>query len=149
MNQEIPTQDDRIMAALAHGSAIIFGMGIIAAVVLWATQKEKSRYVAFQALQALVYQIAGVIVQIAGWCCWTALYFLSFIPLVAAAESSSEPPLFFWVSMALMVVPFALMGLWIIGGLWGAVRTLQGRDFRYLVIGPQLERWLSTGSHQT
>jgi hypothetical protein len=31
------------------------------------------------------------------------------------------------------------MGLWIIGGLWGAVRTLQGREFRYLVIGKQLE----------
>jgi uncharacterized Tic20 family protein len=149
MNEETPTQDDRIMAALAHGSAIIFGMGIIAAVVLWATQKDRSRYVAFQALQALVYQVAGVIVQIISWCCWTALYFLSFIPLLAAAESSSEPPLFFLVSMALMVVPFALMGLWIIGGLWGAVRTLQGRDFRYLVIGSQLERWLSTDSHQT
>jgi uncharacterized Tic20 family protein len=149
MNQETPTQDDRIMAALAHGSVVIFGMGIIAAVVLWATQKEKSRYVAFQALQALVYQIAGVVVQIIGWCCWTALYFLSFIPLLAAAETSSDPPLYFLVSMALMVVPFALMGLWIIGGLWGAARTLQGRHFRYLVIGSQLERWLSADSHQT
>lgn len=149
MNEKIPSQDDRIMAALAHGSAIIFGMGIIAAVVLWATQKDRSRYVAFQALQALVYQVAGVLVQIIGWCCWTALYFLSFIPFFAAAESSGEPPLFFLVAMALMVVPFALMGLWIIGGLWGAVRTLQGRDFRYLVLGPQLERWLSSDSQQT
>lgn len=146
MSEAKLNQDERIMAAMAHGSAIIFGMGIIAAVVLWATQKEKSRYVAFQALQALVYQIAGVVVQIVSWCCWTALYFGSLIPLLAAAENSSDPPLFFWVSMGLMVVPFALMGLWIIGGLWGAVRALQGRDFRYAVIGTQLERWLSRES---
>jgi uncharacterized Tic20 family protein len=145
MDQKKPDQDERIMGAMAHSSAIIFGMGIIAAVVLWATQKDKSKYVAFQALQALVYQIAGVVVQIISWCCWTALYVVSMIPLFAA-ESSSEPPVFFLVSMALMVVPLALMGLWILGGLWGGVRALQGRDFRYPVIGSQLERWLSTNS---
>ena len=32
-----PTQDERILAALAHGSVVVFGMGIIAAVVVWAT----------------------------------------------------------------------------------------------------------------
>ena len=146
MNGTVPDQDERIMSALAHGSIILFGMGIIAAVVIWATQKDRSRYVAFQALQALVYQIAGFALYSAGMCCWLALYFLSFIPLVAAAEQgASDPPLFFLGSMALMVVPFALMGLWILGGLRGAVRTLQGRAFRYLVLGDQLERWLATG----
>jgi uncharacterized Tic20 family protein len=144
MNDNRPTQDDRVMAALAHGSAILFGMGAIAAVVIWATQKDKSRYVAFQALQALLYQIAGFFAYIVGMCCWLALYFASFIPLMAAAnQASSEPPLFFFVSLALMVVPFALMGLWIVGGLWGAVRTLQGRNFHYLIIGNRLERWLA------
>jgi uncharacterized Tic20 family protein len=133
------------MAALAHGSAILFGMGIIAAVVVWASQKEKSRYVAFQALQALVYQFAGLVVVMLGWCCWLALYFLSFIPLIAAAEQgASDPPLFFIFSMLLMFVPLAIMGLWILGGLWGAVRTLQGQDFKYLAIGQQLERWLAS-----
>ena len=71
------------------------------------------------------------------------LYFGSLIPLMAAAETSSEPPAFFFISLALMVVPFAFMGLWIIGGLWGGARALQGRDFRYLVLGDRLERWLA------
>ena len=143
MNETSPSQDDRIMAALAHGSALVLGMGIIAGVVIWATQKDRSRYAAFQALQSVVYQLVGVFVQIVAWCCWTALYFLSFIPMLAA-DASAEPPAVFWIAMALMVVPFALLGLWILGGLWGAVRTLQGRDFRYLVIGDQLERWLTS-----
>ncbi len=144
MNDRIPNQDERVMAALAHGSAILPGMGVVAAVIIWVTQKDTSRYVGFQALQALVYQMAGVLVQIVAWCCWTALYFLSFIPLIAAAEASAEPPAIFWISLALMVVPLVLMGLWIVGGLWGAVRALQGREFRYLVIGSQLERWLAS-----
>jgi uncharacterized Tic20 family protein len=143
MNQEIPSQDRRIMAALAHAGALILGTGIIAAVVVWITQKDRSRYVAFQALQALVYQTAGVVVQIIGWGCWTALYTLSLIPLLASADSASEPPLFFLLSTALMVVPLVLMGLWALGGLWGAVRALQGREFRYLGIGALLERWQS------
>jgi hypothetical protein len=39
-------------------------------------------------------------------------------------------------------VPFVQMGIWILGGWWGAVRALQGKDFRYVVIGRYLERWL-------
>lgn len=143
MNVTKPSQDERTMAALAHGSAILFGMGAIAAILIWMTQKEKSRYVAFQALQATAYQLAGVLVSILSWCCWTALYFLSFIPLIAAAEASADPPAVFWLSMFLMFVPMGLMGLWILGGLWGAVRVLQGREFRYILIGQQLERWMS------
>ena len=144
MSDTEPNREDRTMAALAHGSVALFGMGVIAAVAIWISQKEKSPYVAFQALQATVYQAVGVLVSMVSWCCWTGLYFLSFIPFMTAADLSGDPPAIFFLSMALMVVPLALMGLWILGGLWGAVRTLQGRDFRYLVIGPALERWLES-----
>ncbi len=48
------------MAALAHGSAVLnlfAGIGgLIAALVIWMTQKEKSAWVAFHALQSLVFQ---------------------------------------------------------------------------------------------
>jgi uncharacterized Tic20 family protein len=143
MNNTAPTRDERTMAALAHGSVILFGMGIIAAVAIWITQKDKSRYVAYQALQALVYQFAGLVVAMIGWCCWLALYFASFIPLMFTVEQGGNDPGWLIIfATLLMFIPLALMGLWTLGGLWGAVRTLQGRDFRYLVIGQQLERWL-------
>lgn len=139
-----PTQDERIMAALAHGSVVIFGMGIIAAVVVWATQKDESRYVAFQALQAATYQILGFAVFMVGMCCWMALYFVSFIPLMVAIEQgSSEPPTLFLLSLFLMLIPFVLMGLWILGGIWGGVRTLQGRAFSYPLVGHWLHRRLA------
>jgi uncharacterized Tic20 family protein len=140
-----PTQDERILATLAHSSVVVFGMGIIAAVVVWATQKDDSRYVAFQALQAAAYQILGFAAFMVGMCCWMTLYFFSFIPLMVAVEQgSNEPPALFILSLVLMVVPFAFMGLWILGGVWGAVRTLQGREFSYLLVGDWLQRRLAS-----
>ena len=144
MKPNRPNQNERTMAALAHASIIVFGMGIIASVVLWATEKDRSRYVAFQALQATVYHIIGFGIFMAGMLCWLILYFASFIPLmIAATQGSDDPPLVFILSMLLMVVPLIFMGLWIIGGLWGAVRAFQGRDFRYLIIGDWVERWMA------
>ena len=144
MKPNTPKQDERTMAALAHASIVVFGMGIIASVVLWATEKDRSRYVAFQALQATVYHIIGFCIFMAGMLCWLILYFASFIPLMIAVEQgSNDPPLAFILSMLLMVVPLIFMGIWIIGGLWGAVRAFQGTDFRYFVIGDQVERWMA------
>jgi len=50
--------------------AIAYGLGAIGAAVMWLLQKEKSKYVAFQALQAAVYQLVGLLVQLIAWSCW-------------------------------------------------------------------------------
>ena len=142
MAQNRPDRDERMMAGLAHASIAAFGMGIIASVVLWASEKEKSRYVAYQALQATVYHIVGFCIFIVSMGCWLLLYFASFIPLmVTATQGSDEVPLVFIVAMVLMVVPLIFMGLWIAGGLWGAARAIQGREFRYFAVGDWVERW--------
>jgi uncharacterized Tic20 family protein len=144
MEKEAPSRDERIMAALAHGSIVLFGMGIVAAIVLWVTEKEKSRYVAFQALQAVAYHIVGLVIFLVGMGCWLALYFVSFIPLMTAPEEPTGSALWlFLVVTFLMLVPFVQMGLWTLGGWWGAARTLQGKAFRYVLIGRYLENWLA------
>jgi len=143
VDEKQPNQDERIMAALAHGSILLFGMGVIAAIVLWVTQKEKSRYVAFQALQAVAYHIAGFAIFIVGMACWMALYFVSFIPLITTPEESAGAALWiFLLATFLMLAPFVQMGVWILGGWWGAARALQGKEFRYVLIGRYLESWL-------
>lgn len=144
MNDSQPTQEERIMAALAHGSILLFGMGLVASIVLWVTQKEKSRYVAFQALQAVAYHIAGFAIFAVGMACWMTLYFVSFIPLIITPEESAGTALWiFLLATLLMLLPFLQMALWIVGGWWGAARALQGREFRYIVVGRYLERWLA------
>ena len=147
MSQEqAVSQDERALAALAHASIVLgvftSGMGgIVAALVIWLVQKEKSAYVAFQALQALVYQIATFLVTMLAWCCWVALWMVMIlVPLINNPGAYDvNPPPGLWAGLFLMAVPFAIWGLTILYGLWGAVRSLGGHDFRYAIIGNWLQ----------
>ena len=58
------------MAALAHAGIFVPTIGIVIPIVIWVTQKGKSRYVTFQAFQALVYQALLFIIWIAGMACY-------------------------------------------------------------------------------
>lgn len=140
------TQDEKTLAGLAHGSILLGTFtsgigGIIAALVIWLVQKDRSAYVAAQALQALVYQAVTFIVTMLAWCCWGILWtFLILAPLMGnPAAYDIGPPPGLWAGLFLMVVPFAIWGLTILYGLYGAVRCLGGRDFRYAVIGNWLD----------
>jgi hypothetical protein len=137
-------QDERIMAALAHGSIIAGQMGIIASIAVYLNQKDKSVYAARQAVQAAVYQIAGFIAILIGWGCWTGFYFLTFIPLISnpAQYDNSGPPPLFWAGMLSMICPFLLMALWFGYGLYAAIQTWLGKDFKYAVIGNLVEQRL-------
>jgi uncharacterized Tic20 family protein len=143
------TQDEKTLAGLAHGSILLgiftSGMGgIIAALVIWLLQREKSAYVAVQALQSLVYQAVTFLLTMLAWCCWGVLWTaLILIPLLGnPAAYDVNPPAGLWVGLFLMIVPFGIWGLTILYGLYGAVRCLGGHDFKYAVIG----NWLDSQS---
>ncbi|MCB0026832.1 MAG: hypothetical protein KDE28_02930, partial [Anaerolineales bacterium] len=57
------------------------------------------------------------------------------VPITSAAPAGSEPPPGFWALMFSMFIPFAIMGLFWLYGIWAAIRTWQGRDFNYPLIG--------------
>lgn len=111
-------------------------------VLVYITQRDKSRYAAFQALQASVYQLINFIITISLWLIWGLFYGLSMIPLIQQAETNPDaaPPLIFWLSLLGMVIPLIYMTLVGLYGLWSAVRTWQGKDFRYFLIGRWLEK---------
>jgi len=50
------TNEEKLFALLSHLS--IFIGGIILPIILWATQKDKSKFVAFHSLQAIFYQLS-------------------------------------------------------------------------------------------
>jgi hypothetical protein len=144
MTNNTYTQDERLMAALAHGSIIGGQVGIIAAIAVYLTQKEKSVYAARQAVQAAVYQIVGFIVILLGWGCWTGFYFLSLVPIInnpAQFDNAAPPPLF-WAGLISMICPFLIMIVWFLYGLFGAIQTWLGKDFKYAVIGNIVEQRL-------
>ncbi len=135
-------QDERLLAALAHGSILFAPLtngvgGIVAALVIWMIKRDKSPYVAFQALQALVYQVATFIVTGLAMCCWTAVWMLMWMPAMAANPEAYQdmPPTGMWIGLALGIVPLAVGAATVIYGLVGAARTLGGHDFKYAVIG--------------
>jgi len=146
----VSTQDERVLAAVAHATIIFSAAGLIGPLVIWGTQREKSPFLAFQALQAAAYQflllLAGLL---AG-----ALYMCSFLSVPLSALLSS--PLDEGVAVCFPFLTFSctcgvlflLMLAWLayVGyGLFGAASVLQGKDFRYVWLGPWLERYLEQG----
>jgi uncharacterized Tic20 family protein len=139
-----PTQDERVLAALGHISAFLPTIGIIAPIVIWATQKDKSRYVYIQSLQAIVYHITMIVCFFLGMGCYMLSFFGNFLTIFSAASSDSSSPLLF----AGFFFPFLVMGLiflgwfvFIIYAIVAAIMTFQGRDFRYIIIGKQVEKF--------
>jgi uncharacterized Tic20 family protein len=139
------TQDEHMLAALAHAS-ILLGLftggvgGLVAPLIIWLFQREKSAYVTAQALQALVYQIATFVLNLLVWLGWTVLFLLLLLPpLISNPDAYEEtPPSGMWIGLILMLVPLGISLLTMLYGLWGGLRCLNGHDFRYIVIG----RWL-------
>jgi len=111
-------QDDNLMAALAHAGVLIT---VIVALVIWLTQKEKSKYVEFQAKQALVYQlVVGVAL--------TVMMVISGLLM------------FVYIGFLLMPIVMLLGLVAVIYGLYAAYQTYQGKDFRYVIIGDMLAK---------
>ena len=141
------SQEERLLAALAH-AAIITGMiAPVAGLLIYITQKEKSAYAARQGMQAAIYQLLGLLVMILAWSCWGIFYTISLIPLMVNADQYNDaPPPIFWIGMGSMICPFIVMALWGLYGLWGAVRAWTGADFRYFVIGQMVEKRLQNNT---
>jgi uncharacterized Tic20 family protein len=141
------SQEERLLAALAH-AAIITGMiAPVAGLLIYITQKEKSAYAARQGMQAAIYQLLGLLVMILVWSCWGVFYTISLIPLMANADQyNNAPPPIFWIGLGSMICPFIFMALWGLYGLWGTVRAWTGADFRYLLIGQMVDKRLTNNT---
>jgi uncharacterized protein len=65
------TQEERTLSVLAHLSMflnIVTGfLGPVAALVIWLVYRDRSRNVAFQALQSMWYQVAWLVILASGW----------------------------------------------------------------------------------
>lgn len=143
-----PTPDERVMAALSHISALLPMIGVIAPIVIWVTQKEKSKYVAFQALQSLAYQLCMIAAWFLGMACYMVSFFGTFFTTFFASafeRSNNIEPILgiifvfpFIVFGAIILVGFAF----VVYGVIGAIMTFQGKPFRYAIIGKRVERFM-------
>lgn len=137
-------QNDRIMAALAHITAILPVMGVIAPIIIWATQRDKSEFVGFQALQAVIYQLSIVILWLLGMGCYICSFVALLIPISSIQYGSSVNEEWLGVFIPFLILVFFLLAgiAFVIYGVVAAILVLQGKDFRYLLIGSWLEAYL-------
>ena len=158
--QASKTQLERVLAALAHGSILLGvgsilwrleplgsaggGIGIIGGIIgigvalcIWLVMKGKSAYVRGQALQAVAYQVAVVVITEVLSMVWG----FAFVLLVEGLQIDfGIPPS--WGSLTLFALPIGFRVLAILYALWGAVRCLGGHDFRYAIVSKLLRRWI-------
>jgi len=146
-------KNDQIMAALAHVTVIVPMIGVIAPIVIWATQKDKSEFIAFQALQAVFYQLTLILIWFIGMACYMCSFFGMFIltiPFLSSGSSNGFPFEVLGVFFPFLIMAVLMVGglVYIIYGLVAAFLVLGGRDFRYILIGRWLERYLDANQAQ-
>ncbi len=144
-------QDDRIWAAIAHGSGFLVFFGPIIPVILWFTQRKKSAYVAFQALQAMVYQslFFWTRVLLIPLLMIVLVVIMVFAGILLAQDQNNE---FLIGFLPQLVIWGTLLGTFLVYtgiGVWGAIASLMGRDFRYPFFGDRMRRALEYHGPET
>jgi uncharacterized Tic20 family protein len=142
----LEAQEDQVAGAVAHSTAILIMFGVIVPLTIWVTQKERSRFLGFQSLQAVVYQGLGAL----GYFLAMGLYVLSAAAfagygIFGALEQGAAPDL---VALLLIVTPMlCILFLMTIGGptfhlfsVIASLRVLRGHDYNYPLLGRYLRR---------
>ncbi len=126
-NQPLSVSDEHTWAMLAHLSVLlnlITGfLGIVAALLIYLVYKNRSKYVAYQSMQAFIFQLiwwlgGGILTGIA----WAITG-----PLILVLVGLVLIPL----ACAISLLPIASL----VYGVVGAVQCNNGQDFKYWLIG--------------
>lgn len=142
---DVLSQEERLLAALSHISIWFSFLGIVVPIVIWASQKEKSPYIAFQALQAVAFQGIAILLSLAASACFAfPLLGVFLIPLVDVNQRFGD--ILFGVIFVIFMASISLLPLgqiiFNIYGIVGAITTFQGKEFRYFMIANRLEKSL-------
>lgn len=148
----VPT-DEWTAAALAHASVIltlVLGaaggigapVGLAVPLAMYFGYREKSRFVAFHALQSFIYQAGGLlfyVVVAAVLGVWVAMAWniSGWLSAVLVGLLLMPFALLLTLLMALVLVGAPLA--WLVYGLYAAYQVYQGRNFHYWLIGERLE----------
>lgn len=129
--QQVGPGDERTWSMLAHLSVLlnlVTGFaGPIAALVIYLVYKDRSRAVAYHALQAMLFQLiwwfgGGVLIGVM----WAIVGALSAIVIGVLLI-----PVALLLTFALALLPLGAL----IYGIVGAVQVSQGQDFKYWLVG--------------
>lgn len=123
----LSSSDERTWAMLAHLSVLLnlvtgFG-GPIAALIIYLIYKDRSRYVAYQSMQAFVFQLI--------W--WVGGGFLAGIAWTITGILSAVLIGILCIPLAILISAMPLAAL--IYGIVGGIQANSGQDFKYWLVG--------------
>lgn len=151
MNNVNPTatSDERLLAALAHGSVLLSFFGPLVPALLWTFQRRKSSYVAFHALQAMGYQMLTFWLGMAVYLLLMIVMMAAMLPVIALIEENTNNPVagMFAVEGSFFILMLGFFAGYFLVGLAGAALCLMGRDFKVPFLGKRLERYLGRGAN--
>jgi len=125
--QPLTQSEEHTLAMLAHLSVllnVVSGfLGVLVPLGIYLIYKERSRYVAYQSLQSFLFQLVTWVGS------WAAIVILSIMTSVLSV--------FF---IGLLCIPFNLLSLLLplvplIYGIVAAIKTNNGEDFKYPLVG--------------
>lgn len=128
------TTEEMNLAALAHASVVLgfitSGLaGIVVALLIWLSYKDRSGYVATQSLQAVAFQLLLIPVTIAAG-----------LAILLSALTICLIPLAVLLIPLLIGLPLAEL----VYGLYAAYQTYYGADFDYWIVGRFVRDQLSS-----
>lgn len=129
-----------VVCALLHAASLYGLLAMIASGVVWASQRARCRFVAFQARQAFLFQLVvfldlpiNVVLLAAGF--W---FVLSGGPVEGGEPEGISLMAAGAAGLVTMLFSRAALSLW---GVWAGVRLLRGHSFRYPILGGLALRW--------
>lgn len=144
-----PTSNDRLLAALAHGSVILSFFGAIVPALIWSFQRRKSNYVAFHALQAAGYQMLMYWVGMAAYLVFVLIGFLAvllFSEMIPQQPGNNPAGPMALVQGFFAFSIYGYLALYFVFGIVGAALCLLDKDFKYPILGKRLEKYLGRGT---
>ncbi len=147
--QSVTTSNERLLAALAHGSVILSFFGALVPALIWSFQRRKSPYVAFHALQAAGYQMFVFWVGMAAYLVFFIVIFFLIILFSGATVDqggSPSPTMMLGMQASMYALLFGFMGIYFLIGIIGAVLCMMDKDFKYPILGKRLEKYLGRGA---
>jgi len=133
------TNEEKLFALFSHLSILIGG--IIFPIIFWATQKDKSKFVAFNALQAIFYQLSYIVLTMVFVIIFIFAYiFLGFgAGFLFIGQSPDFAPLIAVLIIIVMVIFYAALFVVMFGfigyAIFMGIKTYQGELRKYPIIG--------------
>jgi uncharacterized Tic20 family protein len=129
--------DHKLMSIFSHLAILIPNIGIVAPIFIWLTQREKSKFIRFHAMQAIFFQMLFFLLLMLS--IFIGIILMA-VAIMLANNSGSEPGVFFWISMGIVNFYFPLWFIFSIYAIVASVKSFRGKRFKYWIIGRIIEK---------